>query len=46
MVFVRDGVVLFRVSGVDDKFMDKLNVILFKSFESLRVEFDLLYIGK
>jgi len=46
VAFVRDGAVLPRVSGADDRPMDKSNVTLFKSPESLRVEFDLLHAGK
>lgn len=46
VAFVRDGAVLPRVSGADDRPMDKSNVTLFKSPESLRVEFDLPHTGK
>lgn len=46
MVFVRDEVVLLCVSGVDDRLMERFGVILFKSLDSLRVEFNMLYVGK
>ena len=46
MAFVRDDAVLPRVSGADDRPMDKSSVTLFKSPESLRVEFDLPHAGK
>ncbi|CAH3028763.1 unnamed protein product [Porites evermanni] len=44
--FVRDGAILPRVSGADDCPMDKNNVTLFKSPESMSVEFDLPHAGK
>ena len=46
VAFVRDGAVLPRASGADDRPMDESNVTLFKSPESLRVEFDLPHAGK
>ena len=46
VAFVKDGAVLPRVSGADDRPMDMSNVTLFKSPESLRVEFDLPHAGK
>lgn len=41
VAFVKDGAVLPRVSGADDRPMDKSSVTLFKTPDSLRVEFDL-----
>ena len=46
VAFVKDGAVLPRVSGADDRPMDMSNVTLFKSPDSLRVEFDLPHAGK
>ena len=46
VAFVRDGAVLPRVSGADDRPMDMSSVTLFKSPDSLRVEFDLPHAGK
>lgn len=46
MAFVRDGAVLPRVSGADDRPMDTSSVTLFKSPDNLRVEFDLPHAGK
>ena len=46
VAFVRDGAVLPRMSGADDRPMDKSDVTLFKSPDSLRVEFDLPHAGK
>ena len=44
--FVRDGAILPRVSGADDCPMDRNNVTLFKSPETMSVEFDLPHAGK
>lgn len=46
VAFVRDGAVLPRVSGADDRPMDSSNVTLFRSPDSLSVEFDLPHAGK
>ena len=46
VAFVRDGAVLPRVSGADDRPMDLSNVTLFRSPDSFRVEFDLPHAGK
>ena len=46
VAFVRDGAVLPRVSGADDRPMDSSNVKLFRSPDSLSVEFDLPHAGK
>lgn len=46
VAFVRDGAVLPRMSGADDRPMGMSNVTLFNSPESLRVEFDLPHTGK
>ena len=46
VAFVRDGAVLPRISGADDRPMDMSNVTLFKSPDSLTVEFDLPHAGK
>jgi len=46
VAFVRDDAVLPRVSGADDRPMDKSSVTLFRSPDSMRVEFDLPHAGK
>ena len=46
VAFVCDGAVLPRRSGADDRPMDKSNVTLFESPESLRVSFDLPHAGR
>ena len=46
VAFIRDGAVLPRMSGADDRPMDMSNVTLFNSPDSLRVEFDLPHAGK
>lgn len=46
VAFVRDGAVLPRVSGADDRPMDSSNVTLFRSPDSLSVEFDVPHAGR
>ena len=46
VAFVRDEAVLPRASGADDRPMERSGVTLFKSPDSLRVEFNLPHAGK
>ncbi|CAH3135385.1 unnamed protein product [Pocillopora meandrina] len=46
VAFVRDEAVLPRASGADDRPMERSGVTLFKSPDSLRVEFNMPHAGK
>ena len=46
VAFVSDDAILPRVSGADDRPMNKSSVTLFKSPDSLRIEFELPHAGK
>ena len=46
VAFVRDGAILPRLSGADDKPMDESKAVAFKSPETMRVEFQLPHGGR